>query len=283
MEPNRQHDSGHFPRQKTFPLLIVVSIGCAPKGISGASEDRWGEPGPRCYSHTRINGSAPFQVQETAKTLAELRQALQAITVYAAALALPLSQVVVRIDGLYGNTAPVNEILSWKLGVIGRSKQYVWLDLPEVQTRLQSAPDAQVTHPESGTVRDLYDCLAVPLTPTGPVVRLLVATHPTGAHKPAIGVVRKETVYELFYTTLPPHAFTASDVLQVYLHRGSFETVLSDEDQEQDPDRFSISLSLWSGLLADPLAVDLEPPLRTRATPFSYSHAFDGICSSSIS
>ena len=44
---------------------------------------------------------------------AELRQALQAITVYAAALALPLSQVVVRIDGLYGNTAPVNEILSW--------------------------------------------------------------------------------------------------------------------------------------------------------------------------
>ena len=27
------------------------------------------------------------------------------------------------------------------------------------------------------------------------------------------GVVRKETVYELFYTTLPPHAFTASDML----------------------------------------------------------------------
>ena len=122
--------------------------------------------------------------------------------------------------------------------MIGRSKQYAWLDLPEVQTRLQSAPDAQVTHPESGTVRDLYDCLAVSLTPTGPVVRLLVATHPAGDHKPAIGVVRKETVYELFYTTLPPHAFTASDVLQVYLHRGSFETVLSDEDQEQDPDRW---------------------------------------------
>src|SRR6266568_4189904 len=165
---------------------------------------------------------------------AELRQALQAITVYAAALALPHSQVVVRIDGLYGNTAPVNEILSWKLGVIGRSKQYVWLDLPEVQTRLQSAPDAQVTHPESGTVRDLYDCLAVPLTPTGPVVRLLVATHPACDHKPPIGVVRKETVYELFYTTLPPHAFSASDVLHLYLHRGSFETVLADEDQEQE-------------------------------------------------
>jgi hypothetical protein len=168
----------------------------------------------------------------------ELRQALQAITAYAAAFALPLSHVIVRVDGLYGNTAPLKELLSSQCGVIGRSKEYSWLELLAVQTRLRSAPDAQVTHPESGTVRDLYDCLAVPLTPAGPVVRLLVATHPAGEHKPAIGVVRKEVVDDLFYTTLPPHAFSASDVLQVYLHRGSFETVLSDEDQEQDPDRW---------------------------------------------
>ncbi len=168
----------------------------------------------------------------------ELRQALQVITAYAAAFSLPLSHVIVRVDGLYGNEAPLNDILSSQCGAIGRSKQYAWLDLPEVQTRLQSPPDAQVTHPESGTIRDLYDCLAVPLTPQGPVVRLLVATHPAGDHKPAVGVVRKETVYELFYTTLPSPAFIASDVLQIYLHRGSFETVLSDEDQEQDPDRW---------------------------------------------
>jgi hypothetical protein len=169
---------------------------------------------------------------------AELQQALQAITAYATAFALPLSHVIVRVDGLYGNTAPLQEILSSRCGVIGRSKQYAWLDLPQVQTRLQSAPDEQVTHPESGTVRDLYDCLAVPLTSEGPMIRLLVATHPAGDHKPAVGVRRKEMVYELFYTTLPPHAFRASDVLHVYLHRGSFETVLSDEDQEQDADRW---------------------------------------------
>ena len=64
---------------------------------------------------------------------------------------------------------------------------------------------------------------------------LLVATHPAGDHKPAVGVGRKETMYELFYTTLPPYSWSTSDVLNVYLHRGSFETVLSDEDQEQDP------------------------------------------------
>src|SRR5713101_209898 len=75
----------------------------------------------------------------------ELRQALQAITAYAAAFLLPLSQVIVRVDGLYGNTAPLKGLLSSQCGVIGRSKEYSWLDLPEVQTRLQSPPDAQVT------------------------------------------------------------------------------------------------------------------------------------------
>ena len=45
-------------------------------------------------------------------------------------------------------------------------------------------------------------------------------------------------VYELFVCTLPSPAFTASDVLDLYLHRGSFETVLADEDVEQDPDRW---------------------------------------------
>ena len=53
----------------------------------------------------------------------ELRQALQAITVYAAAFSLPLAHVIVRVDGLYGNKAPLHEILSSQCGVIGRSKE----------------------------------------------------------------------------------------------------------------------------------------------------------------
>jgi hypothetical protein len=42
----------------------------------------------------------------------------------------------------------------------------------------------------------------------------------------------------LFVSTLPVPAFTASDVLDLYLHRGSFETVLADEDVEQNMDRW---------------------------------------------
>ena len=66
----------------------------------------------------------------------------------------------------------------------------------------------------------------------------MVATHATTSSPPAVGAERDGTTYELFVSTLPSSAFTASDVLDLYLHRGSFETVLADEDDEQDSDRW---------------------------------------------
>jgi hypothetical protein len=45
-------------------------------------------------------------------------------------------------------------------------------------------------------------------------------------------------VYELFVTKLPQSAFTAADVVALYLHRGAFENALADEDLEQEPDRW---------------------------------------------
>src|SRR5213080_829521 len=115
------------------------------------------------------------------------------------------------------------------------SREYGLLDLPAVAARLSLPPDAQTTHPESGAQRALFDCPDLVLFPGGPRVRLIVATHPaTSTAKPPIGVLRAGTVYELFLTTAPQTAFTCADVLGLYLHRGSFETVLADEDREQD-------------------------------------------------
>jgi hypothetical protein len=168
----------------------------------------------------------------------ELLQAGKAISDYATALSLPLEQVIVRVDGLYGNTASLVDLRSLGLGAIGRSKEYSLLDLPQVQARLALAPDQETSHPESGTRRALFDCSAVPLSASGVLVRLIVATHPQAGTPAPIGVTRDGVVAELFWTTLPPYAFTPADVLDLYLHRGSFETVLSDEDQEQDPDRW---------------------------------------------
>src|SRR6266700_5379391 len=68
MGPSRPHDSVHFPKQTSFLPLIAVLIASAPKGILGANEDKWGEPGRRFGNPTPINGWAPFLVQATATT-----------------------------------------------------------------------------------------------------------------------------------------------------------------------------------------------------------------------
>ena len=47
-----------------------------------------------------------------------------------------------------------------------------------------------------------------------------------------------------FSARLSQQAFTASDVVELYLHRGAFEPALSDEDAELDPDRWC-SHSAW--------------------------------------
>jgi len=168
----------------------------------------------------------------------ELLRAIQVITNYATRRALPTASVLLRLDGLYGDAAPLIDVLTAGLGVITRSRDYHLLDLEVVKQVLARSPDQMSTHPESGMTRALYDCPAVPLTPTGPSVRLVVATHAATSSPPKIGIERDGTVYELFVSTLPSPAFTSSDVLDLYLHRGSFETVLADEDKEQGSDRW---------------------------------------------
>ncbi len=68
--------------------------------------------------------------------------------------------------------------------------------------------------------------------------RVVVATHPADKKKSPVGVTRAGVVYELFGTLLPQHAFTAFDVVELYLHRGAYAPTLSDEDKELDPDRW---------------------------------------------
>ncbi len=168
----------------------------------------------------------------------ELQRAVGVVRSYGTQIGLPATSILVRLDGLYGDAAPLLDVLSADLAVIARSRAYHLLDLEAVKRRLVHAPDHVSTHPESGMMRALYDCPSIPLTAAGPTMRLVVATHPATASAPAVGVERDGTVYELFVSTLPSPAFTASDVLDLYLHRGSFETVLADEDEEQDMDRW---------------------------------------------
>src|SRR5436305_5329996 len=124
------------------------------------------------------------------------------------------------------------------LGLIGRSRDYALLGRPEVLAVLSLPSSFRWTHAESGATRDLYDCPSIHLLPGQPGVRLLIATHPATDDPPKVGQQRNGLVYELFISTVLAPAVTATDLLDLYLHRGSFETVLADEDIEQDPDRW---------------------------------------------
>ncbi len=102
-----------------------------------------------------------------------------------------------------------------------RGKEYSVLDHPLIQARLHLPPDQLKPRPESQMVRSLYDCPQIPVGPEGVSYRVVVATHPAGKKKSPVGVTRAGAVYELFFTNLPQHAFTACDVVELYLHRGA--------------------------------------------------------------
>jgi hypothetical protein len=172
----------------------------------------------------------------------ELQKALSAIGRYLTAYQLPQAHTLLRLDGQYGTGAVLTDLAGFAF--VTRGKEYSVLDHPLVQARLHLPPDQFQQRPESQMVRSLYDCPDIPVGPEGMLCRVVVATHQASKKKSPVGVTRAGIVYELFFTNLPPPAFTAADVVELYLHRGAFEPALSDEDQEIDPDRWC-SHSAW--------------------------------------
>jgi hypothetical protein len=172
----------------------------------------------------------------------ELRKALSTIGRYLTAYQLPQAYTLLRLDGQYGTGAVLTDLAGFAF--VTRGKEYSVLDHPLVQARLHLPPDQFQQRPESQMVRSLYDCPEIPVGPEGVLCRVVVATHQASKKKSPVGVTRAGIVYELFFTNLPQPAFTAADVVELYLHRGAFEPALSDEDQEIDPDRWC-SHSAW--------------------------------------
>jgi hypothetical protein len=201
-----------------------------------------------------------------------LRRGLTAIGSYLQAHHLAPTSALLRLDGQYGTGAVITDLAGFFF--VMRGKDYNVLDQESVQCRLHLPADQQFSRPESGLVRQLYDCPNVAVGKTGYCCRVVVATHPATEKKSRIGHTRKGVVYELFFTDLPQDAFTASDVVALYFHRGAFEPVLSDEDHEQDPDRWCSHspagqetwqiVSQWVWNLRLELGHQLSPtPLRT--------------------
>ena len=169
----------------------------------------------------------------------ELRRAKASIQTYVKAHGFPGERTFLRLDGQYGSGAVIADVAD--CSYVTRGKDYGLLDHAAIQARLHLPADQHLQSAESGICRALYDCPDQRLDENGPLVRVIVATHPGPAKKKKkrqVGLICDGVVYELFLTNLPQSAFTASDVVSLSLHRGAFETALEDEDQEQEPDRW---------------------------------------------
>jgi hypothetical protein len=128
----------------------------------------------------------------------ELRQGLSAITHDLSAHQIPAERTLLRLDGHYGTGAVLAD-LAGSAEVPG-GKEYTALDHPSVSARLHLPPHQVKPRPQSQLVGSLYDCPAVPVGAEGLSCRVVVATHPEGSTKSAVGVTREGIVYELFFS-----------------------------------------------------------------------------------
>jgi hypothetical protein len=172
----------------------------------------------------------------------ELRKGLAAICRYLTASQLDPSRTLLRLDGQYGTGAVLVDLAGFAF--VTRGKEYSVLDHPQVQARLHLPSDQVQQRTAKSDETPPLRLPQVPVGPEGVLCRVIVATHPAGKKKSPVGVTRAGLVYEVFLTNLPQQVFTACDVVELYLHRGAFEPTLSDEDREQDPDRWC-SQSAW--------------------------------------
>lgn len=150
----------------------------------------------------------------------ELRRAVTAIQSYLKAHHHPEVRALLRLDGQYGTGAVLADLAG--LAYVMRGKDYQILKRADVQARLHLPEGQHLTHPESAICRALYDCPDLTLDPTQEPCRVVIATHPAKETTSRVGVTRSGVVYELFLTDLPQGAFTAVDVVALYLHRGAF-------------------------------------------------------------
>ncbi|GHO57696.1 hypothetical protein [Ktedonobacter robiniae] len=170
----------------------------------------------------------------------ELALALQAITTYLGLFALTPEVALVRLDGQYGDTVAIAQLIAAGVHLVTRARGYRVLEHPQIQYVLAHPPTASVSRVNSDEVVELFDGGWLQLDGDVPQTRVIVARHraPEPGKRVSVGKCIGEWVYEVFITTLPIDGFLVEDVLDLYHGRGAFEAVLADEDVEEDPDRW---------------------------------------------
>jgi hypothetical protein len=162
--------------------------------------------------------------------LGELSRALRSITTYLRRFALPPEFALVRLDGQYGDTVAMTQLLEAGVYFVTRARGYHVLEHPQIQGVLAHPPTATVTRVNSDEVVELFNGGWLQLDAGMPQTRVMVARHhvPAPGKRVSVGKCIGEWVYELFITTLPSEGFLVEEVLDLYHGRGAFKAVLAD-------------------------------------------------------
>jgi hypothetical protein len=174
----------------------------------------------------------------------DLERASRLCARYLLARGLRPAQGLLRTDGQYGYVRGVQAITRHGLGYLMRCADYRLLSLPRVKEVLAGPPQGLFRQADTGTVREVFDVGFLDWhsrkgSSARVTTRLLVTRRPVAAgQRPSVGVLQGEAALELFVTDRDEAGFSAQDLLSLYFARGGFEQTLSEEDREQDPDRW---------------------------------------------
>jgi hypothetical protein len=162
-------------------------------------------------------------------------RACDAIVAYLQARSLPVQSGVVRLDGEFGWAEDVRQIQQKGLGYLGRCADYELLHHPQVRAALCAGTTVQMTTPDSGVVRQVFDVPDLQWKGRSVAIqtRLVVTRRPWEAESLLrVGKRIGEWVYELFITDQSSASWDAAEAVTLYLGRGHFERSLSEEDHE---------------------------------------------------
>jgi hypothetical protein len=172
----------------------------------------------------------------------DLKRTCEVIKRYCGRQEAPISDALLRLDGLYGSANYLSILQQQSLTYVTRCRDYHLLKEPNFIAQLAGTPQQQYLHPDSPeVVRDLFDIECVDATRRGylePLRMIVVRMIRFSKKKPTVGKCEGKYLYTVFLTSLPASGFSAADVLSLYNGRGGFEQTLSEEDHEQDCDRW---------------------------------------------
>jgi hypothetical protein len=169
-----------------------------------------------------------------------LEQACRVIKRYLEQRGLNVAHGLVRLDGLYGSASYLSIVQQAGLGYILRCRDYHLLKEPGIAQRLERAAVWEWQDIGGNSFSQIMDLGYVEALGRGYAtpMRVIVLRTPEKLHQARIGKRLKKYVYELFMTSQSMGSLSVMDILSLYRGRGGFEQQLSQEDQEQDYDRW---------------------------------------------